>query len=294
MSTYHIPVMVSETMDGLMPSQGKRFVDATVGGGGHTVELLKRGAIVLGLDADIDAVEFTKRRIQEELPNTKEGIHWIVKQANFRNIKEVARSNGFGEVEGVLFDLGVSSRQLDSETKGFTYRIENGPLDLRFDQTSGMTAREVVNTRSQEELYEIFSKFGEEERARAIAHALVRARSLRNIETVGDIVRIIALIVPNQHEQYAVLSRIFQALRIVVNDEIGALREGLSGAKEIIKSGGRLVVISFHSLEDRVVKQYIFDGTWREITKKPLRARPEEQMRNHRSRSAKLRIAQNL
>jgi 16S rRNA (cytosine1402-N4)-methyltransferase len=291
---YHIPILVNEILDGLQITEGKRYIDATIGGGGHTIEILRRGAGVLGIDADWDAVNFTKKRLEEELPEKKEGKDWRVVQGNFRNIVRIAGENGFEEIDGMLFDLGVSSYQLDSPDKGFTYRVGTGALDLRFDQKTGEKAADFIWKATEDDLYEVFAKFGEEELARPIAHAFVRARVLKPIDTVDDVVRAVDSVITDKRKLNAVLSRIFQALRIVANDEFGALKEGLIGAQGLLKRKGRLAVISFHSLEDRTVKLFFRNGTWREITKKPMCATDKEIYENRRARSAKLRIAEKI
>lgn len=273
MSQYHTPIMVQEVTDGLQAAPGKRFIDATIGGGGHTKEIVKRGGIVLGIDTDKDAVEENK------------GMEWKVVQGNFRNIEKIAKENGFEAVDGILFDLGVSSHQLDTAKRGFSYRFEEAPLDLRLNQNEGITAAEYLQEVTEQELYEILATFGEEEHSRAIATAIVRARRVNPIKTTGDLLHIVGK---------KAASQIFQALRIAVNDELNALKEGLTGAKELVKPGGRLVVISFHSLEDRIVKLYFKTDAWKLITKKPVIASEEEIKSNKRSRSAKLRIAEKL
>lgn len=261
----HTPVLVKEVIEGLDVLPGKRFIDATYGGGGHAREIERVGGEVLGIDIDPDT----------------HAVH-----GNFRDIVAIAKREGFEDIDGILFDLGVSSHQLDTPERGFSYRFTNAPLDLRMDQDgSGETAAQLVNRVSEGELYDILSRFGEEELAGTIARAVVSARAVKLIETTGDLVRIIGM-------KPAVLSRVFQALRIVVNDELGALKEGLAGAKKLLKPGGRLVVISFHSLEDRIVKRFMND--WKVLTKRPIRAQGNERETNSRSRSAKLRIAQKL
>jgi len=286
MNTYHIPILVDEIIEGLRVEEGKKYIDATVGGGGHAIEIVKRGGILLGIDADIDAVEFTKERL-------KSFQNWNVVQGNFRDLEGIANKEGFGEVDGILFDLGVSSRQLDDASKGFTYREDDSRLDMRFDPKMGEPASNIINRCDEEELYEIFSTLGEEERSRAIAHALVSTRSVRSIETAGDIRHVIERIT-GERGTNEVLSRIFQALRMYVNDERGALLQGLIGAKKLLATNGRVAVLSFHSIEDRVVKKCFQEFGWRLVIKKPVRASIEEQTVNRRSRSAKLRIAEKL
>ena len=263
---YHTPIMVEEVLEGLQVAPGKRFIDATYGGGGHASEIVRRGGEVLGIDVDPDT-----------------GPHAV--HGNFRNIEEIAKKEGFSEVDGILFDLGVSSHQLDTGDRGFSYRFVDAPLDLRFNQNEGETAAELLKRVSEDELYEILATFGEEEHSRAIATAIVRARRVSPVRTTGDLLKIIGK---------KTASQVFQALRIVVNDELNALKEGLHGAKDLLKPNGRLAVISFHSLEDRIVKLYFKTDAWKLITKKPIVPGHEEIKVNKRARSAKLRIAEKI
>ena len=282
MSTGHIPVLVREVLEGLDVGKRKKYIDATIGSGGHAVEIVKRGGIVLGIDTDPAAVSIARRK------------KLAVVQGNFRDIEAIAKREGFTNVDGILFDLGVSKMQLDSLKRGFSYRYPLARLDLRMDQSQGEAASELVNRARGEELYDIFSTFGEEQLAGAIADPICRARTIRPIETVGDMVGVVETVVPNINVRYGVLSRIFQALRIAVNDELENLKLGLGEARKALRAGGRIAVISFHSLEDKIVKE-IFK-TWQEegggavITKKPIIPTREEAQRNPRSRSAKLRI----
>ncbi|HUD19704.1 MAG TPA: 16S rRNA (cytosine(1402)-N(4))-methyltransferase RsmH [Patescibacteria group bacterium] len=294
MSYYHTPVLLDEVISGLHIEKGKRYIDATLGGGGHAWEIVKRGGILLGIDADWDAVGYVREEFKRNESESGTRGEWTIIQGNFRDIAEIAQTNGFNEVAGVLFDLGVSSRQLDSADKGFTYRIGTGRLDMRFDQQAGEPADMYVNRVSEEELYEVFSKYGEEERARTIAHALIRARSIKPLKTAGDVNKVVSDIIGNEHASNATLSRIFQAIRIAVNDELGAIQDGLVGSHDVLATNGRLAVISFHSLEDRIVKQEMRKDYWKEVTKKPIRASYDEVKHNGRSRSAKLRIAEKL
>lgn len=304
MDTYHEPVLVEEVIDGLHITAGKKYIDATIGGGGHGIEIVKRGGILLGIDVDPEALEFTKQKFEvgsdptslklrgaRKLENTES---WKVVQGNFADIERIAKGNGFERVDGILFDLGVSSHQLDTPTRGFSYRFSDAPLDLRMDQSRGETAALLVNRLSEEELSEIFARFGEEDHAYNIAHAVCRARSLAKFQTVGQLVSVVSFVISDKKRRSAVLSRIFQALRIAVNDERSSLTAGLKGAQALLVSGGRLAVISFHSLEDRLVKQFLQQHGWRELTKRPIIASQDELRRNPRSRSAKLRIAEKL
>lgn len=291
MNTFHVPIMVKEVITGLAVTAGKHYIDATVGGGGHAVEIVKKGGVLLGIDADSEAVEFTREKLKSQITNPNQ--EWKIVHGNFREITKIATKNGFAEVDGILFDLGVSSHQLDMERRGFSYRFGQGCLDLRFDQDSGQSAAQLLKHLSQEELSEIIAKYGEEERAREIAAALVHRRRTGNLVKINDLSHAVAEVV-NHATRNEVLSRVFQALRIVVNDEIKALTEGLSQTSCLLNSGGRLAVISFHSLEDRVVKQFMRGSAWKNLTPRPIRTTEAEVKVNRRARSAKLRIAQKL
>lgn len=287
MSDTHISVLREEAVDGLNITAGKKYIDATLGGAGHTIEIIKRGGVVLGIDTDTQALEIAKINL------TQAGVTgWTLVQGNFARLEEIAIRHGFGNVSGVLFDLGVSSFQLDTPERGFSYRFTDAPLDLRMNQAGGDTAAQLVNRCNEEQLYEIFATLGEEQFSRSIAHAVCRARTVKPIATVEDLVAVITGAVSDT--KHGVLSRIFQALRIAVNDELGSLRQGLDGASKLLATGGRLVVISFHSLEDRVVKQYMLKRDWQVLTKHPIVPTQKEQSENRRSRSAKMRIAQKL
>lgn len=268
----HTPVLVREVLSGLSVHKGGKYIDATFGFGGHSKEIKRLGGVILGIDVDLDT----------------DAVH-----GNFRDIERIAKENGFEKVDGILFDLGVSSHQLDTPQRGFSYRYD-GPLDLRFDKRQRLTARDIINTSSEEELYEIFARFGEEQLAGTIARALVRARRMKPITTTRELVDVVARHVGDARKLPAVLSRVFQALRILVNDELGSLKEGLEGGEELLKPGGRLAVISYHSLEDRVVKQAMQKAVWRIVTKHPIIPAEEEVTKNPRARSAKLRVAEKV
>ncbi len=282
MSAYHTAVLVSQVLEGLDVKVGKRYIDATLGGGGHTQAILNREAEVLAIDEDSDAIE--------QGNSIKSPLLRIV-QGNFRNIEQIARKEKFEQVDGVLFDLGVSSHQIDDPRKGFSFRFEDAPLDMRFGQKEIVRAEEILAKASQDELYEIFAKYGEEERAWAIAARVVRARQMKPIKTAGQLRAIIEEIVGTGKSSERIIARIFQAIRIAVNEEMQALAEGLEGAYKILKPGGRIAVISFHSLEDRIVKRFFAKKGCAVVHKKPLTADEEEMYENPRSRSAKLRIA---
>jgi len=293
MSQYHIPVLKDVVIAELGIRAGRKYIDATIGGGGYGIEILGLGGVLLGIDTDTEALEYTREFFNAQSVG-QEGIAWKLVKGNFRDIESIAKQNGFGLVDGVIFDLGVSSHQLDTPERGFSYRFTGAPLDLRLDATQGMTAAELLATRSEDELYEILAKYSEEQLARPIAHALVRRGRVKPIRTTGEMLSVIESLVPNPKARPPVLSRVFQGLRMAVNDEPNALKQGLAGASSVLVRSGRLGVISFHSLEDRVVKQFFAKGAWKLVNKKPLTATASEREQNPRSRSAKLRIAEKL
>ncbi len=285
---YHEPVMLAESMLYLDVTPGRRYIDATLGGGGHTAEILRRGGIVLGIDTDNDALNYVHTHIVPQFPSTQ----LKTAHGNFRDIKTIAVSHSWSPVDGVLFDLGVSSWQFDQPARGFSYRFEDAQLDLRLDQSKGIPAFDIVNKSSEEELYEIISTFGEEERARSISRAILSARKVRPLVTAGDVRN--ALTIARITPAPEVLSRIYQALRIAVNAELTALDAALGDLKDIVVKHGRVVILSYHSLEDRKVKRFFAGDSWQELTKKPVMAAQNETEMNRRSRSAKLRAAEKL
>ena len=287
MSDYHTPVLKTEVIEALHVAKGKKYIDATLGGAGHTEEILKVGGVVLGIDTDAEAIAQGKERL-------KEYKNYTLVQGNFRNLEEIAKKNGFLHIDGILFDLGVSSHQLDTPERGFSYRFTDAPLDLRMSQRDGDTAAQLVNRMTEGDLYECIGKFGEEQLALPIARALCRTRQIKKIETVGDVVLVIQDVAGSKEQAVPILSRVFQALRIVVNDELESLKSALEQSREILKPEGRLVVISFHSLEDRIVKQYMRGNGWKVLTKHPIISSEREVYENKRSRSAKLRVAEKI
>lgn len=297
---FHTPILVDEVIKGLRIEKDGKYIDATVGGGGYAKEILKLGGVLLGIDADREAIEYSKKELKTSLGKTRDKLssnlktskNWRIIQGNFKNIETIALENGFGEVNGVLFDLGVSSHQIDTPGRGFSYRFADARLDLRMNQSEGQTAADLINFLSEEDLYEIFARFGEEKLARPIARAVVLTRSLKLIRTVGDLVRIVEEV--SGRRDKATMSRIFQSIRIAVNHELEALSEGLQGAYNVLRAGGRLAVLSYHSLEDRMVKLFLRNEPWNILTLKPIIAKTNEKMINPRSRSAKLRIAEKI
>lgn len=274
---------MQEVLQGLDVETGKRYIDATLGGGGHTRAMLEKGAEVLAIDEDTDAIEESK---------TYQGPLLRIVQGNFRDIEGIAKKAGFEQVDGILFDLGVSSHQINTTSRGFTFRFDEAPLDMRFNIKNLKSARELIAQATEDELYEIFAKYGEEERARTIAVHVIRARQVKPIKTAGDLRHVIEEVVGTGKQSIGTIARIFQAIRIVVNDEMQALEEGINGAMRVVKPGGRIAIISFHSLEDRIVKRLFRKSRYIEITKKPIMATEDEENENPRSRSAKLRVVE--
>ncbi|MFC5847438.1 16S rRNA (cytosine(1402)-N(4))-methyltransferase RsmH [Deinococcus petrolearius] len=278
----HIPVLAQQVLGALDPAPGKVFVDGTLGGAGHTRLLLAAGAAVYGIDQDPYALE---RARAARIP----GLH--VLEGNYRDMAALLAAQGVTQVDGVLLDIGVSSFQLDDAERGFSYHTE-APLDMRMSQ-SGESAADVVNTYDEADLASIIYEYGEDRLSRRIARAVVYAREKAPIETTVQLAEIVKRAYPGFSKGIHPARRTFQALRIHVNDELGALRSGLEAAEGLLRPGGRLAVISFHSLEDRIVKRYLLgSGTLSPLTKRPLVASEEEQAGNPRARSAKLRSAE--
>ena len=307
-SSYHTPVLLEETLSFLIKSKCGVYVDATLGGGGHAEVILRQleqEGRLIGLDADEDAVAFATSRLtgyQDRL---------IVRKSNFREFKTVVSECGAEGIEGVLFDLGVSSYQLDEPAKGFSFRLDS-PLDMRLDRSQVLSAREVVNEYDERRLSEILWKYGEEQQARRIARAIVSARSIRTLESGKDLVRVVEGLVGDRF-LIKTLARVFQAIRIEVNSELENLKIGLSEAIDVLNPGGRLVVISYHSLEDRIVKETMkaaaatsdtslskflppatLQPRLRILTKKFVGPKDSEIRTNPRARSAKLRAAEKI
>jgi len=278
--TQHVPVLYQEALDLLNVQPGQVYVDATLGGAGHTQGILERGGLVIGLDQDPEAVERAKALSHP---------HLLTYRANFRHLKEVLKEAGVEEVAGILADLGVSSFHLEDPGRGFSYQKE-GPLDMRMG-TEGPTAEEVVNTLPLEELYRLLRDLGEEKQAHRIAKAIVEVRRKARIRTTTELAEIVRRAVGFRKAGHPA-RKTFQALRMYVNDELGALEAFLRQAEEALAPGGRLVVITFHSLEDRLVKRFLKESGLKVLTKKPIAPSPEEVAKNPRSRSAKLRAAE--
>lgn len=294
MDDYHIPVLLKETVFYLDVRRDEKYIDCTLGGGGHTAGIIEAGGIVLGIDQDLEAIEHVSKNLKFEIRNLK----LVLKHGDFAHLNEIAQDAGFTKVSGILFDLGVSSHQLETDYRGFSFNA-NAPLDMRKDQKGQtVTAADLVNAGSELELANLFWKYGEERDSRAIARAIVEYRQTKKVETTDELAKII-LKVSHRHnsaDRTHPATRVFQALRIAVNDELAGLEMALVQAVEILKPGGRLAVISFHSLEDRIVKTFMRMNTnsLRIVTNKPVGPSEDEVRRNPRARSGKLRVAEKL
>ncbi|MEE1415108.1 MAG: 16S rRNA (cytosine(1402)-N(4))-methyltransferase RsmH [Prevotellamassilia sp.] len=298
---YHIPVLLHETVDGLNIQPGGIYVDVTFGGGGHSREILRRldtKAHLYSFDQDADA--------EQNIPQGDERFTFV--RSNFRYLKNWMRYYGVDHIDGLLADLGVSSHHFDDEERGFSFRFD-APLDMRMNERAGITAADIVNRYSEEQLADVFYLYGEMKNSRRLASAIVKARAAHALQTIDDLLQVVKPLMPREREKKD-LARVFQALRIEVNHEMDALREMLEAALSMLRPGGRLSVLTYHSLEDRMVKNFIragrIDGKvqqdfygrrltpWRAINNKVILPSQQEQEENPRSRSAKLRIAEKL
>ena len=313
MEVGHLPVLAEEVMSTLAPAPGSLQIDATVGGGGHTERIL--GATtpdgrLLGLDADGAAIARVDARLRPRF-----GDRLVLRQANFRELATVAPEAGFGEVDGLLFDLGLSSFQLADTDRGFGFRA-GGPLDMRFDPSRGTSAADLVGTLDQQELTALFRRYGEEPFAPRIARAIVDARRTAPITTAEELASLVERVAPKPvpgRRRIHPATRVFQALRIAANEELEALQEGLAAAVELLRPGGRLVVLSYHSLEDRIVKRFFQaerrgcvcppqvpvcvcgrNPRLRLVTSPSLTPTSDEIAANPRARSARLRAAERI
>jgi 16S rRNA (cytosine1402-N4)-methyltransferase len=309
----HVPVMADEVVDMLAPAAGSRHVDATLGGGGHAERILERSrpdGRLLGLDADGAAIARVRARL-----GARFGDRLELRQANFRELATVAPDAGFEAVDGCFFDLGLSSFQLADDERGFGFRT-GGPLDMRFDATRGVPASELIATLDAKELTALFRQYGEEPFAGRIARAIVETRRAAPIRTAEELAALVARVTPGRapgRRRVHPATRVFQALRIAVNEELDALQAGLAAAVDLLRPGGRLVVLSYHSLEDRIVKRFLQaerrgctcppeapvgvcgrQPRLRLLTPKGLVPSPDEIAANPRARSARLRAAERI
>ena len=297
-TTYHVPVLLNESIEGMNLQPGGIYVDVTFGGGGHSKEILRR------MDANAHLYSFDQDEDAEKNIVNDERFTFV--RSNFRYLYNFLRYYGVEQVDAILADLGVSSHHFDDSERGFSFRFD-GKLDMRMNKRSGMTAADVVNNYEEERLADLFYLYGELKNSRKLASAIVKARSKQAIVTIGDFLDIVKPMFGREREKKE-LAKVFQALRIEVNQEMEALKEMLQAATEMLKPGGRLVVITYHSLEDRMVKNLMKTGNvegkavqdffgnvqtdFRLINNKVIVASNEEVTRNPRSRSAKLRIAE--
>lgn len=301
----HIPVLYQEVIDFLEPRNGSRFIDATAGAGGHTIGLLRESApdgIVLAMDRDPEAISIASQKLSEFNDRV------VLVNASYERMAIEASVHGLTGVDGVLMDLGLSSMQLAESERGFSFR-EDGPLDMRFDARSGSTAADIVNSAAREDLDAILRQYGEVRNRRRIVNAVIDARP---INSTGQLAELIVR-VSGRRGRIHPATQVFQALRIAVNDELEVLSKGLNAAVEVLKLGGRLAVISFHSLEDRMVKQFIRDQSQececppefpvcicdsrpvlKAMHRKIIRPSEEEVRTNPRSRSARMRVAEKV
>lgn len=307
-SSYHIPALRNEVLKFLITETSGIYVDATLGGGGHAEAIAEKiypQGTLIGIDADPDAHPVAKEQLR------RFGSNVIFVHDNNANIRSILQTHNIPVIQGLLLDLGVSSFQLDEGSKGFSFRSDD-VLDMRMDRRQLRNAQSVVNTYSDPQLADIFWNYGEEKNSRKIARAIVEHRAMKKIETTGELVRIIEETVPGQFVTKT-LARIFQALRIEVNDELSTLSRTLSDSVDFLFSGSRIVVISYHSLEDKIVKNFFQEQSalfipsghklvpdtpitprLKVLTKKPIVASREEQVSNPRSRSAKMRVAEKI
>ncbi len=302
MAEYHVPVMLNECINGLEIKQGGVYVDVTFGGGGHSREILKHlGAEgrLFGFDQDADA-KLNAEQIEQR--------SFTFIEANFRYLKRYLKLHGIRQVDGILADLGISSHQIDEPERGFSTRSE-ADLDMRMDQNAQLTAKKVVNEYDEAALHKLLGIYGEVKNAKTLAAAIVSERFSRPFETTADLIELLKSLAPRGRE-FKYYAQVFQAIRMEVNDEMGALEDFLNQAVEVLKPGGRLVVESYHSLEDRMVKNFINKGKifgevekdffgnqlkpLKAITRKPVTASEEELKVNNRARSAKLRVAEKI
>ncbi|NIT04322.1 16S rRNA (cytosine(1402)-N(4))-methyltransferase RsmH [Candidatus Saccharibacteria bacterium] len=285
----HKPVLPTEVLKLLQVKEGGRYIDATLGEGGHALEVANRGGLVLGIEKDPEILEEARQRLEGKVK---------VVRGNFADIDQIAKTRKFDGADGILFDLGVSSWQLERSGRGFSFQKDE-PLDMRADPSLKVTAADLLNGLTKHELEKLLQNLGEEERARELARAIVRARTLKPFETTEDLVLVVEEVKGGKgKKRIHPATKVFQALRIAVNDEINALRSALPRAFGVLKTGGRLAVVAFHSLEDREVKGFFSEAQARElgrvVTKKPVRPTPQELKENPRSRSAKLRVLERI
>lgn len=276
----HISVLPKEVIEYLDPKPNENFIDCTFGEGGHSAAILEKNkpnGKVLGIDLSPEVIKKTKDRL-------------TLICDNFANLKEIVEKANFGKADGILMDLGISSWDLEESGRGFSF-LKNEPLDMRYGLQQQLTAEKIVNYWSAKDLETILTEYGEEKFAKEIAAGIISSRQIKPIETTFQIVEIIRKSIPGRYQKINLATRAFQALRIAVNDELNNLKKALPQAIEVLKNNGRIVIVSFHSLEDRIVKNFFKENNLKILTKKPITPSFEEITINPRSRSAKLRAA---
>jgi len=290
MSKFHTSVMMHEVLEHLQVKSGGHYIDCTLGGGGHTAAILKAGGDVLAIDCDQEAIDY----VLETLGNP---VNLRIVKQNFAHLNEIASTNSFTHVDGILFDLGVSSWQLTSAHRGFTFQAD-ADLDMRMDQDLGVQARDLLAALGPKELKTIFARFGNEPKAGPVAEAIVAARRTHPITTTKQLADLVERVYHGHRDRLHPATKVFQALRIAINDELNNLSTALPAAIDLLTPGGRLVVISFHQGEDHIVKDIFKNqqdqGHIHILTPKPLTPGHDELFINHRARSAKLRVAQKI
>lgn len=315
MSNFHTPVLLGEVIEALHIQPGKKYIDATVGGGGHSETIIQRGGIILGIDRDPEAIAEAQKYLESACFTPQSSLRgsasqknankalrsdiaqplFRVVQGNFEKLSDLAQGQGFTQVSGILFDLGASTHQLVSPSRGFSFQ-HNAPLDMRMDPNLGVTAKDLVNALGKKELYDLFTNLAQEQRAWAIATHIVSARRQKPLETTGELARLVEGVYRYRRGKLHPATKVFQALRIAVNDELYSLTQVLPQALTLLEPQGRLVIISFHEGEDRIVKHFLKDqeaqGKVTMLTNKPITATADEVNANPNSRSARLRVAQ--
>ncbi|MBI5022404.1 MAG: 16S rRNA (cytosine(1402)-N(4))-methyltransferase RsmH [Ignavibacteriales bacterium] len=307
-NSFHVPVLVEAVLQFLITEPGGIYVDGTLGGGGHAESVMNRlsnSGQLIGFDEDAEAIESAKNKLSRFQPR----VHFC--QNNFSNIKSEIRQVGFEKINGIIFDLGISSHQIDDRMRGFSYQSD-GPLDMRMNTKQKISASDVVNSYSRERLIKIFREYGEERFSSRIANKIIEMRNEKKIETTKELAAIVELCISGKFLQKSI-ARIFQAIRIDVNNELENLRKGLTDAIGILQPGGRIVVLSYHSLEDRIVKDTFRSASQKSvpsgnkflpdkiqtpmlklIVKKPIEPEEKEIIQNPRARSAKMRVAERV
>ena len=311
-SNEHKPVLLNEVIEGLNIKPNGIYVDCTLGRAGHSSEIFKRlnkNGLLIGIDQDNEAIEYSTEKLKAI------GSNFKIFKTNFKNLKEILTNEKIEDVDGILYDLGVSSPQFDEDYRGFSYRF-NGPLDMRMDQSDSLTAKEIINSYSLSELTRVFRDYGEDRFSYQIAKNIVKEREKKPISTTFELVEIVKRSKPKKELEIIghPAKQVFQALRIEVNDELNVLEKSLEDAIKSLKIGGRVVVITFQSLEDKIVKKLfkkysVIEGNrindfvkpdeiktpdYKEINKKVITASEDELLENHRAKSAKLRILERI